>query len=128
MTLYDVKGFKLDYEKVANIVGARSQTDPLVWSGVSAVVDGLNRSAYLKIVGGYELEGERHFCFIIALAIGDDKDELKERDLGEIDESIRSEKPFPMFLWDRTFGSFGNDNDDVSMEVHCIPDGITIPS
>ena len=90
MTLY-VKGFKVDTEKVANIVGARDKKDPLILNGISAVVNRINRSGYLRIEGGYKLEGERHFCFIFALAIGDDKDELKKRDLG--DESILKALP-----------------------------------
>ena len=80
-------------EKVANIVGAKDTYDPLVMAGISVIVGRLNRSACLSIKGGYELDGERHFCFIFALEIGDDKDELKKKDLGEIDESIRETVP-----------------------------------
>jgi hypothetical protein len=39
MTLY-VKGYKVDRQKVANIVGA-----PLVEAGIRAIVDRLDRSA-----------------------------------------------------------------------------------
>jgi hypothetical protein len=109
MTLY-VKGFKVDREKVAKLVGARDIDDPLVETGISVIVNRLNRSAYLRIEGGYELsssDGERHLHLIIALEIGADKDELKKKDLGEIDESIR--EALPHVLVGRTFGSFGND-------------------
>jgi hypothetical protein len=63
-----------------------------------------DRSAYLKIVGGYELDGEHHLSFIIGLEIGNDKDELKEKDLGEVNETIREALPHVL----GTFGSFGN--------------------
>jgi hypothetical protein len=90
MTLY-VKGFKVDKQKVANIVGA-----PLVHASISAVVDGLNRSAYLSIEGGYEPpgpDGMRGLAFIVALEIGNDKDELKKKDLGGLDETIKKALP-----------------------------------
>jgi hypothetical protein len=68
----------------------------------------LNRSAYSNIVGGYEPpspDGKRHLALIVALEIGDDKDELEKKDLGEIHESIR--EAFPVLvgpavweLWD----------------------------
>jgi len=44
----------------------------------------VNRSAYINIVTGYEPpspDGERHLALIIALEIGDDKDEMKKKDL-----------------------------------------------
>jgi hypothetical protein len=95
MTLY-VKGFKIDRQKVANIVGANDRNDPLVDTGIRVIVGRLNRPAYLNIVGGYEPpspDGERHLALIIALEIGDDEDEMKKKDLGEIDESIRVALP-----------------------------------
>jgi hypothetical protein len=91
MTLY-AKGFKVDRQKVANIVGA-----PLIEAGIRrAIVDRLDRSAYLSIEGGYEPpgpDGMRDLAFIIALEIGYDKDELKKKDLAEIDESIKEALP-----------------------------------
>jgi hypothetical protein len=75
---------------------ARDGIDPLVEAGISAILDRLNRSAYLNIVGGYEPpgpDGVRYLAVIIALEIGYDKDELKKKDLGEIDESIREALP-----------------------------------
>jgi hypothetical protein len=80
MTLY-FKGFKVDRENVANLVGVTDRFDPLVESAISAIVGRLNRSAYLHIEGGYELpspDGERHVSSIIAMEIGADKDELKK--------------------------------------------------
>ena len=95
MTLY-AKGFKVNREKVVNIVGARDGADPLVDTGICVILSRLNRSAYLRIEGGYELsspDGERHLALIIAMEIGNDKDELKKKDLGGIDESIREALP-----------------------------------
>jgi hypothetical protein len=83
MTLY-VKGFKIDRQKVANTVEARDTIDPLVDIGIQLVVGRLDRSAYLRIVTGYEPlspDGERHLALIIALEIGDDKNELKKKKL-----------------------------------------------
>lgn len=91
MTLY-VKSYKIDSQKVANIVGAINRVDPLVDTGIRVIVCRLNRSAYVDIVGGNEPpgpNGERYLALIIALEIGDDKDELMKKDLGEIDESVR---------------------------------------
>jgi hypothetical protein len=52
MTLY-VKGFKIDRQRVADIVEAK-RSDPRVDAGIRVVVEQLNRSAYLDIVTGYE--------------------------------------------------------------------------
>ena len=95
MTLY-VKGFKIDRQKVADVVEARDRIDPLVDTGIQVIVGRLNRSAYMNIVTGYEPpspDGKRHLVLIIALEIGEDKDEMKKKDLGEIDESIRVALP-----------------------------------
>jgi hypothetical protein len=63
----------------------------------------------VNIVGGYEPpgpDGERYLALIITLEIGDDEDELKKKDLGEIDESIREAlshvlvEPDVWELWD----------------------------
>ena len=108
MTRY-VKGFKIDSQKVADIVGAKDELDPVVESAIDVIVDRLNRSAYLRIVVGCEPpspDGERNLALIIALEIGEDKDELKKKDLGEIDESIRVALPHVLVgpdvweLWD----------------------------
>jgi hypothetical protein len=91
-----VKGFKLDRQKVANVIGAKDRMDPLVETGIQVMIRQINRSAYLRIEGGYEPpgpDGERHVSIIIALAIGNDKDELKKRPLGDIDESIERALP-----------------------------------
>jgi hypothetical protein len=58
----------------------------------------LNRSAYLKILTAYDSEspgpdGIRHLALIIALEISENKDELEEKDLGEIDETIVQARP-----------------------------------
>ena len=95
MTLY-VKGFKIDRGKVAKIVGAKNRLDRLVGFGIRGVVEQLNRSAYLSIEVGREPpgpDGERRSALIVALEIGEDKDELKKKDLGEIEESIRRALP-----------------------------------
>jgi hypothetical protein len=96
MTLY-VKGFKIDRQKVANIVGASNINDPLVDAGINAVVKRINRSAYLKIEGGWDRvspDAKREIEFILAFAIGTDKDELKAKDLGELDETIMEALPY----------------------------------
>jgi len=63
--------------------------------------------------------GERHLALIIALEIGDGKEEMKTNDSEEIDESIRIlVARSPMFLWGRTFGSFANDVKILNFEVH----------
>ena len=86
----------LIFVKVANVVEARDRIDPLVDTGIQVIVGRLNRSAYMNIVTGYEPPSpyrKRHFALIIALEIGEDKDEMKKNDLGEIDESIRVALP-----------------------------------
>jgi hypothetical protein len=95
MTLY-VKGYKIDRQKVADIVEARDRKDPLVDAGIRVVVNRLNRSAYMNIATGYEPltpDGERHLALIVALEVGDDKDKLKNKELGTIDESIKVALP-----------------------------------
>ena len=97
MTLY-VKGFKIDRQKVADIVEAK-RSDPLVDAGIRVVVEQLNRSAYLDIVTGYEPpspDGKRHLALVIALEIDDDEERLKEKELGTIDESIRAALPYTL--------------------------------
>jgi hypothetical protein len=93
MTLY-VKGFKIDRQKVADIVEAK-RSDPLVDAGIRVVVEQLNRSAYLDIVTGYEPpspDGKRHLALVIALEI-DDEERLMIKELGTIDESIKAALP-----------------------------------
>ena len=51
MTLY-VKGFKIDRQRIANLLKVTSTTDPLVEGGIRVVVGRLNREAYIKIVTG----------------------------------------------------------------------------
>jgi len=53
MTLY-VKGFKIDRQKIANLLKVTSTTDPLVEGGIRVVVGRLNREAYIMIVKGTE--------------------------------------------------------------------------
>ncbi len=48
-----VKGFKIDREKVANMVGARDTMDPDVGATIRAVVGLFDRSAYLRIECGW---------------------------------------------------------------------------
>jgi hypothetical protein len=94
MTLY-VKGFKIDRQKVADIIKA-PRGDPIVDTGISVVVEQLNRSAYISIEVGYEppsADGQRHLALIIALEIDDDEERLKKKELGTVDESIRAALP-----------------------------------
>ena len=53
MTIY-VKGYKIDRQKIANMLEARDEEDPLVDAGISVIVERLNRSAYTNIATGYE--------------------------------------------------------------------------
>ena len=79
----------------------------------------LNRDAYLKIVTGYKPrgpDGMRHLALVIALEIDDDEERLRKKELGTVDESLTL--PFPILLWDRTFGSFAT---DVSLKA-CLSD------
>ena len=94
MPLY-VKGFKIDRQKVADVVEA-PRGDPIVDAGIRVVVEQLNRSAYIDIVTGYEppgLDGERHLALIIALAFDEEEKRLKKKKLGDIDETIRAALP-----------------------------------
>lgn len=94
MPLY-VKGFKIDRQKVADVVEA-PRGDPIVDAGIRVVVEQLNRSAYIDIVAGYELpgpDGERHLALIIALAFDEEEKRLKKKKLGDIDESIKAALP-----------------------------------
>lgn len=43
-----IKSYKIDRQRVADIVEARDSKDPLVDAGIRTVVDRLNRSAILK--------------------------------------------------------------------------------
>ena len=45
MTIY-VKGYKIDRQKIANMLEARDEEDPLVDAGIRVIVERLNRSAY----------------------------------------------------------------------------------
>jgi hypothetical protein len=95
MTLY-VKGFKIDRQKVADMVEA-PRGDPVVDAGIRVVVEQLNRSTYINIVAGYEPpspDGQHHLALIIALEIDHDEERLKQKELGTIDESIRAALPF----------------------------------
>jgi hypothetical protein len=95
MTLY-VKGFKIDRQKIANLLEVTSTTDPLVEGGIRVVVGRLNRDAYIKIVTGYEPpgpDGKRHLALVIALEIDDDEERLRKMELGTIDESIQVALP-----------------------------------
>jgi hypothetical protein len=95
MTLY-VKGFKIDRQKVAEVVEAVSRSDPLVDAGIRVVVQQLERSAYIDIVTGYEQpssDGKRHLALIIALDIDTDEEKLREKPLGTIDETIQIALP-----------------------------------
>jgi hypothetical protein len=94
MTLY-VKGFKIDRQKVADMIGA-PRGDPVVDAGIRVVVEQLNRSAYIDIVAGYEPpspDGQRHLALVIALEVDNDEERLKKKELGAIDESIRAALP-----------------------------------
>ena len=91
------------------MVGVRDVIDPYVDAAIPIIVGQLDRSAYLRIVCGWvpaTPDTERHLALIIALAFGADKDELKEKDLGEIDESIKKALPHVLVgpdvweLWD----------------------------
>jgi hypothetical protein len=106
MTLY-VKGFKIDRQKVADMIKA-PRGDPIVDTGIRVVMEQLNRSAYIRIVVGYEplsADGQCHLALVIALEIDDDEERLRKKELGTIDESIR----VAILLWDWTFRSFTND-------------------
>jgi len=48
MTLY-VKGFKIDRQKVANVVGARDSVDHIVDTAIRFIMGQLNRSAYFNL-------------------------------------------------------------------------------
>jgi hypothetical protein len=90
MTLY-VKGYKIDKKKVAEIVEAKDEQDPLIDSGTYTVVRRLNRHAYLSVENGIEpptTDGKLRLSIVIALEIGENEDELKRKPLGDIDESI----------------------------------------
>jgi hypothetical protein len=94
MTRY-AKGFKIDRQKVANMIEA-PRGDPIVDTGIRVVVEQLNRSAYIRIVVGCEppsADGQRHLALVIALEIGDDEEGLKKKELGTIDDSIRAALP-----------------------------------
>ena len=91
-----VKGYKIDRQKVADLVEAANRKDPLVDAGIRSVVARLNRSAYMNIATGYDPptpEGARHLALIVALDVGYDQEQLKEKKLGDIDESIMAALP-----------------------------------
>ena len=84
--------------------------DPRVETGITVIMDLINRSAYLNVAGVTDLrnpEGCDILALILGLELGYDEDELKGKHFGEIDEPIQ--KALPMLLWGRTFGRFGND-------------------
>lgn len=99
MTIY-VKGYKIDRLKIANMLEARDEEDPLVDAGIRVIVERLNRSAYKNIATGYEppsADGERHLALIIAMEYGNSEEKLREEELGDVDESIRV--ALPHVLW-----------------------------
>ena len=90
-----MKGFKIDRQKVAELVEA-PRGDPIVDAGIRVVVEQLNRSVYIDIVAGYEPPGpdeERHLALIIALEFDEEEKRLKKKKLRDIDESIKAALP-----------------------------------
>jgi hypothetical protein len=93
MTIY-VKGFKIDRQKLANMLEVEAE-DPRIMIGINIVVQKLNRSAYKNIEGGYEptVDGHRQLVHIIAMDYGDNEEQLREKELEDVDESIRVALP-----------------------------------
>ena len=52
-------------------------------------------------------DGKRNLPLIIALEIDDDEERLRKMELGTLMSLF--DLPFPILLWDRTFGNFSND-------------------
>jgi hypothetical protein len=84
---------------------------PRVETGIAVIMDLINRSAYLNVAGGYEPpnpDGVRvvrlgYVALILGLEFGYDKDESKDKDLREIDESIQKALPHALVgpdVWD----------------------------
>jgi len=91
-----VKGYKIDSQKVADLVEAANRKDPLVDVGICSVVAWLNSSGYVNIATGYKPptpDGACHLALIITLDVSYNQQQLREKKLGDIDESIMAMLP-----------------------------------
>ena len=97
-----VKGFKLDRSKIAALAEVESSSDPEVDAYIPIIVYQLNRDGYKYITAGWEHDVPRdakdgRLALIIVLDIGYDEEELRQKDLGDIDWSIEWARPYVLF-------------------------------
>ena len=89
-----IKGFEIDYQKVAEkIAMVTNMNDPKFSAALDEVVHYFDRKAY-KFVGlGCSNRPGRDLAMVIVLAVGYDRGELEEKELGPIDETIQAALP-----------------------------------
>lgn len=95
-----VKGFKIDRQKVADTVDLPDPCDPEVDDYIRIIIHDLNRSGY-KFIGavhernppGQQPDGRTHLAVLIILDEGYDEEELRQRELGAVDDTIEVARP-----------------------------------
>jgi hypothetical protein len=96
-TKYYVKGFKLDRAKIAAGFGLKSRNDPEVDAYIPIIKNRLNRSGYKYVALVWEHEVDRtadgKLGMVFVLDGGYDAEELKRKELGEIDWSLTWARP-----------------------------------
>ena len=93
-----VKGFKLDRSKIAALAEVESSSNPEVDAYIPIIVHQLNHDGYKYITAGWEHDvpcdaKDGRLVLIIILDIGYDEEELRQKDLGDIDWSIEWARP-----------------------------------
>jgi hypothetical protein len=87
-----VKGFKIDRMLVAKLADVEDPMDPEVDAYIPIVVHQLYRPGYKFIASVFEND-RTDAALVIALEVGYNREELENKALGEIDETIQWVKP-----------------------------------
>lgn len=93
-----VKGFKIGDAKVVTLAKLKDPDLTIIESYITAIVHVLNQEGYRYIGCTYDYDpdpqgGKRRMVLIIVLDEGTDEEELKNKALGQIDDTIEWAKP-----------------------------------
>lgn len=93
-----VKGFKIDQDKVVRSAKLKDPDLTIIESYITTIVHVLNREGYKYIGCAYDhdpdpQDGERRLVLVIVLDESTDEEELKNKALGQIDDTIEWAKP-----------------------------------
>jgi hypothetical protein len=89
-----IKGFEVDYQKVAEKIAMVTDTsDPKVTAAVHGVIKYFDREAYKYVGLGCVNRPDERLAMVIVLAVGNDRTELEKKELGPIDETIQAALP-----------------------------------